>query len=115
MTGRRLPRSGRYPMNRSAILPVAAGFSRRPVEHGLGPFGVAAKHSASKVLKIAFVGDHLRGQEAWLIACLLMQARSASVLGLTPSGPGNCNTAICGRRSSKPDALSSLMMRRWIA
>ena len=50
------------------------------------------------------------------MACLLMPARSASAPGRIPSGPGNCSTAMCGTRSSlKPAALSSLMIRRWMA
>ena len=34
------------------------------------------------------------------MACLLMPARSARMPGRTPSGPGNCSTAICGTLSS---------------
>ena len=46
----------------------------------------------------------------------LVPARSASTPGRTPSGPGNCSTAICGRRSSwNPAALSPLIRRRWMA
>src|SRR6516162_3723590 len=53
---------------------------------------------------------------SWFMACLLMPARSARAPGRTPSGPGNCSTAMCGKRSSsKPEAFSSLMIRRRMA
>ena len=41
------------------------------------------------------------------MACLLMPARSASMPGRTPSGPGNCSTAICGTRSYGIEGVST--------